>query len=76
MKCPNCNGEQVFVIDSRMSGDKRRRRYECFDCKERFTTYEMSVGDVMALEEMKDEVRLNTIEEIITLVAKQKGVEA
>lgn len=40
MKCPHCKSDQVFVIDSRHVEDGRRRRYECYDCHGRFTTYE------------------------------------
>ena len=42
MNCPFCNHEETKVIDSRLAGEGRqiRRRRECFDCNERFTTYE------------------------------------
>lgn len=42
MKCPNCGDMENRVIDSRMNreGDLIRRRRECLQCKERFTTYE------------------------------------
>ena len=42
MKCPNCGHEEDKVIDSRPSeeGYAIRRRRECLNCKERFTTYE------------------------------------
>ena len=42
MKCPHCGHEEDKVVDSRPSQDGRavRRRRECIDCKERFTTYE------------------------------------
>ncbi len=42
MKCPNCGHEEDKVIDSRPSeeGYAIRRRRECLECKERFTTYE------------------------------------
>ena len=42
MKCPRCGSEDDKVVDSRAVRDGRavRRRRECIDCGERFTTYE------------------------------------
>jgi transcriptional repressor NrdR len=42
MYCPFCNADDTKVIDSRLirEGNQTRRRRECPDCKERFTTYE------------------------------------
>ncbi len=43
MYCPFCNALDTKVVDSRLVGDageQVRRRRECVDCKERFTTYE------------------------------------
>ena len=42
MNCPFCDQGETKVIDSRLSGDGRqiRRRRECLDCNERFTTFE------------------------------------
>ena len=42
MHCPFCTAEDTKVIDSRLvgEGDKIRRRRECLNCAERFTTYE------------------------------------
>lgn len=43
MYCPFCNANDTKVIDSRLSeGNQIRRRRECLDCKERFTTYEVA----------------------------------
>ena len=43
MRCPFCNTEDTKVVDSRLvgEGDEVRRRRECIQCKERFTTYEI-----------------------------------
>lgn len=43
MRCPFCGAQDTRVIDSRLSqeGDQVRRRRECGECKERFTTYEI-----------------------------------
>ncbi|MCF8720666.1 transcriptional regulator NrdR [Nitrospina gracilis] len=42
MKCPKCSNMENKVIDSRTNreGDMTRRRRECLNCGERFTTYE------------------------------------
>jgi transcriptional repressor NrdR len=42
MRCPFCQSENTRVIDSRESdeGETVRRRRECQDCDERYTTYE------------------------------------
>ena len=42
MHCPFCGADDTRVIDSRLvaQGDQVRRRRECSDCAERFTTYE------------------------------------
>ncbi len=43
MHCPYCLAQDTRVIDSRLSGDgdQVRRRRECLECKERFTTFEI-----------------------------------
>lgn len=42
MRCPQCDGTENRVVDTRTSRGGRavRRRRECLDCGERFTTYE------------------------------------
>lgn len=42
MRCPNCGNEDTRVIDSRPAdgGLSIRRRRECANCGNRFTTYE------------------------------------
>ena len=42
MKCPSCGSEDDKVVDSRTVRDGRavRRRRECLECGDRFTTYE------------------------------------
>lgn len=44
MRCPFCGAQDTRVIDSRLSqeGDQVRRRRECGECRERFTTYEVA----------------------------------
>ena len=42
MRCPQCDGSENRVVDTRTSRGGRavRRRRECLGCGERFTTYE------------------------------------
>ena len=42
MRCPYCSTEDTKVIDSRLAseGGEVRRRRECLNCHERFTTFE------------------------------------
>ena len=42
MHCPFCGHPETKVIDSRLAGEGRqvRRRRECLECAERFTTFE------------------------------------
>jgi transcriptional repressor NrdR len=44
MKCPHCNSDNTHVIDTThdAKGGIRRRR-ECEDCHERFSTYERAI---------------------------------
>lgn len=45
MHCPFCGHTDTRVIDSRLAneGDQVRRRRECIECNERFSTYEYAV---------------------------------
>ena len=42
MRCPFCGAADTKVIDSRLAaeGEQVRRRRECLECSERFTTFE------------------------------------
>lgn len=44
MKCPYCNHPNSRVIDTREVPDGIRRRRECLECHQRFTTYERVAG--------------------------------
>ena len=51
MKCPRCGYEEDKVVDSRPAQDGRsvRRRRECLNCKERYTTYEYIEQDSLTV---------------------------
>ncbi len=40
MHCPKCGHDNSKVIESRDTGDAVRRRRECLNCGNRYTTYE------------------------------------
>ena len=42
MRCPFCDHSETKVVDSRLAGEgsQIRRRRECVECSERFTTFE------------------------------------
>ena len=41
MKCPFCDSDDTYVVETRETRDDvTRRRRECVKCKKRFTTYE------------------------------------
>jgi transcriptional regulator NrdR family protein len=50
--CPNCKCG-TKVVDSRIGGNTVRRRRMCFECKERWTTYEVEASLVSALNEVE-----------------------
>jgi transcriptional repressor NrdR len=58
MKCPFCNYEESKVVDSRPTeeGASIRRRRECGQCKNRFTTYE-KIEEVPLIVVKKDGTR-------------------
>ncbi len=49
MRCPYCEAEDTRVIDSRPAegGEAIRRRRECPECSNRFTTYERREASLM-----------------------------
>lgn len=45
MKCPYCESEQTYCVDSRQVQAERRRKYQCASCGEKFKTTERVVSD-------------------------------
>lgn len=41
MKCPYCGGK-TKILESRQQIERFKRRHECFECKKRFSTYEIT----------------------------------
>ncbi len=86
MRCPFCNARDTKVVDSRAAGegDQVRRRRECIECGERFTTYEKvelnlprvvkSDGSRASFDEMK--LRLGMLRALEKRPVSTKDVEA
>jgi transcriptional repressor NrdR len=49
MECPHCGHTQHKVIDTRDAGDSIRRRRQCEQCSQRFTTYENIAADLLVI---------------------------
>ena len=44
VQCPNCGETNTQVVDTRMITNGVRRRRQCPNCRQRFTTYEYAVS--------------------------------
>jgi len=81
MRCPFCQTNDTKVIDSRLvgEGDQIRRRRECIQCEERFTTYEQALLTMPRLVK-RDGRRVNFDEEKLrgglTRALEKRPVEA
>jgi transcriptional repressor NrdR len=49
MECPHCGHAQHKVVDTRDAGDAIRRRRQCEQCSQRFTTYENVAADLLVI---------------------------
>lgn len=80
MKCPFCGNPEDRVIDSRTSkeGDAIRRRRECLQCGQRFTSYER-VEDVVPMVVKKDGRReafdMGKIKSGLLIACKKRPIE-
>lgn len=45
MRCPYCSSEKTRVLDTTRDPNGIRRRRECKDCQQRFSTYERAILD-------------------------------
>ncbi|MBN1318920.1 MAG: transcriptional repressor NrdR [Anaerolineales bacterium] len=45
MRCPYCESKRTRVVDTTRDSQGVRRRRECKDCSERFSTYERAILD-------------------------------
>lgn len=55
MLCPKCKKNETKVIDSREDEKSIRRRRECLNCQNRFTTYEyIEIPDLLVIKKNGD----------------------
>jgi len=75
MHCPFCNAEDTKVIDSRLvaEGNQVRRRRECQDCHERYTTYE--AAELLMPKIIKDDGSRVPFDEFKLRTGMQKALE-
>jgi transcriptional repressor NrdR len=71
MRCPFCGATDTRVIDSRLAGDgsQVRRRRECVECKERYTTFESAELDLPRI------VKRDGRREIFSVDKLRNGIE-
>lgn len=72
MHCPYCSHDNTHVLESRISEDSMRRRRECEECGNRFTTYEKAVFQFSVIKKDGREQPFNT-EKIKNSVIKALG---
>lgn len=76
MNCPTC-GSATHVIDSRKATRWVRRRRECKECGERFTTIEMPQQEAEALQELETWwLKIVDAIKILELLRQQNSKEA
>ena len=49
MQCPHCGSSHHRVIDTRDASDSIRRRRQCEECSQRFTTYEHVAANLLVI---------------------------
>ena len=75
MHCPFCGHTETKVIDSRLAGEGRqiRRRRECLECAERFTTFE--AAELLLPTVVKGDRSREPFDESKLLAGMQKALE-
>ncbi len=77
MHCIYCEDGKTRVVDSRESEGRVRRRRECSDCGERFTTYEQAEDlDIKVVKEkgVKEDFNEDKIREGVEKAAKKTSL--
>ena len=77
MHCIYCNDGKTQVVDSRESEGKVRRRRECSECGERFTTYERAEDfDIQVLKDQgrKEDFNEDKVREGVEKAAKKTSL--
>src|SRR3989338_7323834 len=72
MHCPFCTHEETKVLESRVIEHSLRRRRECLQCSNRFTTYETAVFHLTVIKKDGREEPFN-IQKLTTSISKACG---
>jgi len=75
MRCPFCHAPDTKVIDSRLVDEDKqvRRRRECIQCNERYTTYE--TAELLMPQIIKRDLRRTTFDEKKLRTGMMKALE-
>lgn len=75
MTCEKCGGTNLYVVDSRPNhnGIGYKRRRECRDCGERFTTYEVTPEEYQMV--VKSKKILKKVKEMLDIYNKKEKVD-
>ena len=81
MRCPKCGFVEDKVVDSRSSKDglSIRRRRQCLDCNQRYTTYEeIERGNLMVIKDGGDRERFSRdkLESGINIACQKRPINA
>ncbi len=72
MDCPFCMHQETKVLESRVVDHSLRRRRECLQCSNRFTTYEKAVFHLTVIKKDGREEPFN-IQKLTTSICKAGG---
>lgn len=72
MRCPFCKSENLKVLESRSADDDRsiRRRRECIECEQRFTTYERVEFNPMIVTKKSGSKELYSREKLVSSIVR------
>jgi len=79
MRCPHCESENTKVIDTTHAKGGIRRRRECEDCNQRFSTYEraiLSTPLIIKKDNMREEFNRNKLIRGIRIACAKRPVPA
>lgn len=81
MYCPFCGAQETRVVDSRLGQEASqvRRRRECVECKERFTTYEtaeLNLPRVIKSDKRRDSFKEDKLRAGIMRALEKRPVES
>jgi transcriptional repressor NrdR len=72
LRCPFCKSENLKVLESRSADDDRsiRRRRECIECEQRFTTYERVEFNPMIVTKKSGSKEIYSREKLVSSIVR------